>query len=436
MTLFMNRSARVITLIGLVSASFLYYQSTRPVDNTFQIQVNDEGRVVNPKLSQSDKRSFVQETTNNSGTDQPRVQDEGVVRTTSTESPWSEGETKKTGRDSLVTSANVADRKCYSEAGASVWTHPQLKPSAGSYLRNLDLSKYRQQDAGYLKGRIDEMISRTTHVSKWCKSHSQLAASSNLSLVWYPNHEPNIIWCPIYKVAPTSWFSKLVREGNSNETNSKNHIRESKDRKKARDSNDQYLLHSPPTDEDVRDQVFSNSLRVLVVRNPYNRIISAYLDKIAKRNPRQEYFQYLQRKIIKEYREDRKSKTSPYPTFPEFFQYVLDSTTLIHTADHWMGKVHCWRPYWVQCNVCAADYDLILKMETLEEDEKFLLTLANLTKPKDVRRPKRDQSSKKIPTQEAKYLKQLDRKQLNFFYMQYIIDFELFGYLNKKNDYA
>lgn len=71
----------------------------------------------------------------------------------------------------------------------------------------------------------------------------------------------------------------------------------------------------------------------------FPRIVSAYLDKIATRNPRPKYFKTLQMKIMKEYRKNRKPEALPYPTFPEFVQYVLDSTRILHTVDQWMEKV-------------------------------------------------------------------------------------------------
>lgn len=43
-----------------------------------------------------------------------------------------------------------------------------------------------------------------------------------------------------------------------------------------------------------------------------------------------------------------------------------------------------WTPYWVQCNVCASDYNLIVKLETMQLDQKFLSTVADMTELKKV----------------------------------------------------
>lgn len=44
----------------------------------------------------------------------------------------------------------------------------------------------------------------------------------------------------------------------------------------------------------------------------------------------------------------------------------------------------CWKPYWVTCRICSMDYQLVLKLETMQEDEHFLITLAGLTELKQV----------------------------------------------------
>nr|XP_053653607.1 carbohydrate sulfotransferase 8-like [Cherax quadricarinatus] len=99
--------------------------------------------------------------------------------------------------------------------------------------------------------------------------------------------------------------------------------------------------------------------------------------------PTEHRFRELQLDIIAKYRKNN-TETSVFPTFPEFVQYIIDSTRDLHTASDWVNKVKCWTPYWAHCNVCASDYNIVLKLETLQKDEKFFITLANMTELKKV----------------------------------------------------
>lgn len=41
-------------------------------------------------------------------------------------------------------------------------------------------------------------------------------------------------------------------------------------------------------------------------------------------------------------------------------------------------QVKCWLPYWVHCGVCSSDYNIIMKLESMKDDERFLITLSRL----------------------------------------------------------
>ena len=52
------------------------------------------------------------------------------------------------------------------------------------------------------------------------------------------------------------------------------------------------------------------------------------------------------------------------PTFKEFVEYLLRERVEEYN-DHWM-------PYWLHCHMCEMEYDVIGKMETWDEDIKFI----------------------------------------------------------------
>lgn len=45
---------------------------------------------------------------------------------------------------------------------------------------------------------------------------------------------------------------------------------------------------------------------------------------------------------------------------------------------YFLPQVKCWLPYWVHCGVCSSDYNIIMKLESMKEDEQFLITLSRL----------------------------------------------------------
>ena len=47
-------------------------------------------------------------------------------------------------------------------------------------------------------------------------------------------------------------------------------------------------------------------------------------------------------------------------------------------------QVKCWTPYWAQCNVCGGDFNFVMKLETMAQDQKFLTTVTNMKELKEV----------------------------------------------------
>ncbi|KAK7086088.1 hypothetical protein SK128_002457 [Halocaridina rubra] len=318
--------------------------------------------------------------------------------------------------------------------------YPLLKPSEGKILREFDYNgrNYRNKDRRFLKEHAQVMIKRTKKVAKVCNARSKMITSKELHLVWDTKHSPSILYCPIYKVASTSWMINFLRLAHFNEDHPA--LKDMKPRKKERNrfrnkygaSQDKvYELYPPPRGRDEFVHTYRHSLRVIVVRHPFTRLLSAYRDKMTKMEPKPlEYrFRDLQLHIITKYRPVDSEETSPFPTFPEFIQYILDSTKNFVTLEDWKQNVVCWTPYWAQCNVCGADYNVILKLETIEEDERFLITLSNLEELKEIKTPEwRHLNNKTSDDVAPKYYSQLSRLQIRQLYQRYLLDFMLFDY--------
>jgi len=109
--------------------------------------------------------------------------------------------------------------------------------------------------------------------------------------------------------------------------------------------------------------------RFMIVRHPFERILSAYRDKLEHRKDREFYYRLYGRQIVKSQRGDNSTFANrAEPTFVEFLRYLVETKKY---DEHW-------RPFTTECAPCAMNYQIILKMESLEEEQLFLATKLNL----------------------------------------------------------
>ncbi|XP_062271125.1 carbohydrate sulfotransferase 8-like [Scomber scombrus] len=161
--------------------------------------------------------------------------------------------------------------------------------------------------------------------------------------------------------------------------------------------------------------------KVLFVREPFERLVSAFRDKFE--SPNSYYHPVFGRPIISRYRVNATStalRTGAGVTFREFVQYLLDVRRPVGMDIHW-------EPVSQLCNPCLLRYNFIGKFERLEEEANFLLQSIgaprNLTFPdfKD-RNPLAERTSSTIT---QKYFSQLNsterQKAYDFYYMDYLM---------------
>jgi hypothetical protein len=107
----------------------------------------------------------------------------------------------------------------------------------------------------------------------------------------------------------------------------------------------------------------------MIVRHPFERILSAYRDKLEHRKHREFYYIRYGKEIVKSQRDVNSTLANrPEPTFVEFLKYLVKKMTY---DEHW-------RPFTTECAPCDINYQIILKMESLEEEQLFLATKLNL----------------------------------------------------------
>ena len=153
-----------------------------------------------------------------------------------------------------------------------------------------------------------------------------------------------LIWCPVFKAASSTWMQQIPNLTNFKATEIRNIKR------KIRQQNELIKILIPPLSI-FKLQTFlqdDKPLKFLIVRHPFDRLLSAYRDKFEQRN---EYFHGNYGKmIVKKYRENgikkfgadfydkdglyngcplgdlecrQIRKTGSTPTFWEFIQAIL-----------------------------------------------------------------------------------------------------------------
>ena len=153
------------------------------------------------------------------------------------------------------------------------------------------------------------------------------------------------------------------------------------------------------------------------------RLVSAYEDKVLGLSENGEIFQSVKNK-----------------TFPEFVDHVLNEWKAHQCNEHW-------EPQYMHCDYCDIRYDIIGRVENLENDLKYIAFKNNFTsslislkddlhmhpsgmkrfeKPPENISNKRNENEKTEKTK--RYFRLLNSSQLDRLYSMYQIDFEMFGY--------
>lgn len=169
-----------------------------------------------------------------------------------------------------------------------------------------------------------------------------------------------------------------------------------------------------------------NSLSFLFVRDPFERILSAYRDKLE--GGRNHFYRTLGRRIA--YRFRRTSIHGSGPTFKEFVSYLIFQ----HRQNIRPLDEH-WAPIYKFCTPCSLNFKIIGKVETFNRDSEFIIRQAGLEslllgKLPSTTLQRVGNLAKGIKTGSviANYFKDIDRSMLEQLLRIYRLDFELFDY--------
>ncbi|XP_072288353.1 carbohydrate sulfotransferase 8-like [Eucyclogobius newberryi] len=164
--------------------------------------------------------------------------------------------------------------------------------------------------------------------------------------------------------------------------------------------------------------------RALFVREPFERLVSAFRDKFE--SPNSYYHPVFGRPIISKYRANATRaalRTGAGVTFREFVRYLLDVKRPVGMDVHW-------EPVTQMCSPCLLRYSFIGKFENLEEEANFLLR--KIEAPKGLTFPhmkdRNPLAQRTSPDLTRQYFAQLDAAERQKLYDFYFMDYLMFDY--------
>lgn len=260
-------------------------------------------------------------------------------------------------------------------------------------------------------------IQRKEHMSKMCKTHANLHrnvfdGTKDLDHILV-DEKHKLLYCYVPKVACTNWKRVfMVLLGIADKDNVSSIPAEMVHRKSTFPRLSNYTVEQA-------NYFIENFTKYIFVRHPFERLLSAYRNKLEEPSERSKYFQMrIGRDIVKHYRENATNTSLQLGndvTFEEFALYLIDRYAPAFN-EHW-------KPISELCYPCLIGYDFIGKYETLQSDVEFLLKAINES---DIKFPKVRLSN--TTAQILRYYDTLSSQVIAKLYNIFVLDFKLFSY--------
>ncbi|XP_071830238.1 carbohydrate sulfotransferase 11-like isoform X2 [Apostichopus japonicus] len=246
--------------------------------------------------------------------------------------------------------------------------------------------------------------SRVQRMNFFCDSYHirkrttrELLAKQSYRHALYANDQNKVIFSLVLKVA-SNHFKKLFKQIGGSKR-----------------------LYIMPT-ESCKGRV-ENYFRILFVRHPLARMLSAYKEKFVEHHIA--HFVQIGRKIIGDQREGATQLEIKQATDVTFLEFIKHLT---------MGKkarinTH-WDLIWIHNRVCEMRYDFIGKLETIEDDYRYMLYKMSRGRlhASDYNFMGAYRSYHGNDEKLQEYYQQVPSSVLQLWYNIYRRDFELFGY--------
>ncbi|XP_023337415.1 carbohydrate sulfotransferase 11 isoform X2 [Eurytemora carolleeae] len=208
------------------------------------------------------------------------------------------------------------------------------------------------------------------------------------------------VLCFNYKIAASSWMDYLARVENNVE-----YLEQLREHGKLYEITKRLgLSESSIFAASVDNAIF----KLLVVRNPFERIISAYANRILD----QSTAQYKENIIWMHKPSGELYKIGDTPTLSDFIVYVTEGNNDPH-----------WKPVWSSCSPCLVQYTAVLKLEDGEVGIDKVLADSGL-----IKHAQWDYKPKNKSNKTGLSFRDVDCMIIEKLYRHYQLDFMLFQY--------
>ncbi|XP_017793067.1 PREDICTED: carbohydrate sulfotransferase 9-like [Habropoda laboriosa] len=264
-----------------------------------------------------------------------------------------------------------------------------------------------------------QLNTRKSELEQYCQVIAR--TGSNLdnvlsNMIIDTTHE--ISWCPIYKAASSTWMKQFATLGGVLTESAMELIR-----KNILQINT-IVRKAFPRDRDIKKafQKLNRTKKFLIVRHPFERLVSAYRDKLEHIEGRDYYYKRFGRHIAHKYHRFRKlNETKLEPTFTEFLRFIVEEK---YFDEHWA-------PFIDTCEPCLIKYNYILKFDTFDRDQKFLIQELGLNEYLYEKNDLKNINPRGVTTTALvkEYMQNVPRSLLDKINKVYENDFKLFSYL-------
>ena len=214
-----------------------------------------------------------------------------------------------------------------------------------------------------------------------------------------------VLYCPMFKVGSTTFTSLMYDEPNTKRAHSLN------------------LNRNTLSEEEVEYRL-KNYFKFMVVRHPFDRLLSAYSERFNTSGNfsfAKKYANVLHKHFVSELKID--SNGTALPSLEQFLHLVLTEPVTFRN--------HHWLNYNEYCHPCLIPYDHVVYMETFQDDIDIILdhfvdsngSRPELTVNVHLRRAHKDRLQ-----DTSTIFKKIDRKIIDKLLSVYHQDFEVFGY--------
>ncbi|XP_059085003.1 carbohydrate sulfotransferase 11-like isoform X2 [Tigriopus californicus] len=279
-----------------------------------------------------------------------------------------------------------------------------------------------------------EFRARNDHLHQQCKKYPHLIPFKALNQAkFFYLKQPDVMMCMIPKVASTSLSSFLIQ--------SHQHFKSLPDKG----------LTNIGFPSGSLNDTFQDTYKIMVVRHPLERLLSAYLYVFVKEVQgdlkHTNMYSNLTHLLALHYRGSHSWDVNPLLTFPEFVRFIVNGTKE-HIPGSWQGLSNGdfifnpnlnshWEPYWKVCSPCQLQNhpSIILKFgKDFDQEVQYALKESGIQEFFTQRvHPKLQgtlqwKNSGQTELLEEFYFSQLSKAEVLQLYQAYKVDHDLFRY--------